>query len=259
MLVITFARKERLPTDAQLWLHLTVMAVMTNIAPYLLFAWAEVRVSSGLAGVLNATTPLFTVLIALATRTERPLPSTLLGLAIGMGGVVIIAAPWSQNVHGPFGAIAAVLIASAAYAAAYVYARRFLTPRSLPALVLSTGQMVAGTVVAALLAPLLATQTMHLTAAVFGAVVTLGVAGTGVAYVLNYQLIDHEGPTAASTVAYLIPVVAVALGAIVLGEPITWTLVIGGGTILVGVALTERRFGHRVRSRAGEPMLRRLT
>jgi drug/metabolite transporter (DMT)-like permease len=223
------------------------MAVITNLAPYFLFAWAEVRVNSGLAGVLNATTPLFTLVAALATGTERNAPSRLAGLAVGLVGVVILVAPWSTSQRSTIAGIVAALAASACYALGYVYARRFLTSRAVPAVVLSTGQMLVGGLLLAAAFPFAGGGPMHLSATVVGSVLALGVAGTGAAYVLNYQLIAEEGPTAASTANYLIPVVAVILGTAVLAEPVTWHLVLGAITILAGVALSEGRLRHRLR------------
>jgi drug/metabolite transporter (DMT)-like permease len=254
MLALTLATKRRLPTDRRIWVHLAVMAIITNIAPYFLFAWAELRVTSGLAGVLNATTPLFTLIAALATGTERNAPTRLAGLLIGLLGVVILAAPWATPQRGTLAGIVAALVASACYALGYVYARRFLTSRTVPAVVLSTGQMVAGTIVLAFVAPVLGRGHVHLTATVIAAVLALGAAGTGASYVLNYQLIADEGPTAASTATYLIPVVAVILGAFVLAEPVTWHLALGAITILGGVALSEGRIPHALRtSRSKQP------
>jgi drug/metabolite transporter (DMT)-like permease len=140
-------------------------------------------------------------------------------------------------------------VASACYALGYVYARRFLTSRPVPAVVLSTGQMVAGTLLLAVVTPVLGHGHVHLTGTVIAAVLALGVAGTGVGYVLNYQLIADEGPTAASTATYLIPIVAVLLGAFVLAEPFTWNLALGALTILAGVALSEGRLPPFLRSR----------
>jgi drug/metabolite transporter (DMT)-like permease len=254
MLALTLATHHRLPTDRRIWMHLAVVAIITNIAPYFLFAWAELRVTSALAGVLNATTPLFTLLAALATRTERDGPSRLTGLLVGLLGVVILAAPWATPQRTTLAGIVAALLASACYALGYVYARRFLTSRAVPAVVLSTGQMVAGTVLLAIAAPVLGRGHVHLTATVIAAVLALGVAGTGASYVLNYQLIADEGPTAASTATYLIPLVAVILGAFVLGEPVTWNLALGAITILAGVAISEGRLPHPLRtSRTRQP------
>jgi drug/metabolite transporter (DMT)-like permease len=248
MLALTLATKRRLPTDRRIWVHLAVMAIITNIAPYFLFAWAELRVTSALAGVLNATTPLFTLLAALATGTERNAPSRLIGFIVGLLGVVILAAPWAAPQRSTLAGIVAALLASACYALGYVYARRFLTPRAVPAVVLSTGQILAGAVLLAVVAPALGRGHVHLSVTVVAAVVALGVVGTGASYVLNYQLIADEGPTAASTATYLIPIVAVILGAFVLAEPVTWNLALGAITILAGVAISEGRLPHLLRT-----------
>lgn len=253
MLVVVAYRREALPRQLTPWAHLTVMAVITNIAPYFLFAWAEQHINSGLAGVLNATTPLFTLLFAVSTHTERLTVPRVIGLAVGFLGVVVLAAPWHDGrVGSSLLGVGAALLASAFYAASYVYARRFLSARQLSPLVLSTGQMVAGAVLLGILAPGVALQPMALTTSVVVSVVVLGVFGTGVAYVLNYRLIADEGATAASTVTYLLPIVAVLLGLAVLAEPVGWNLAVGALIVLVGVALSEGRLGGRRHTRLAE-------
>jgi drug/metabolite transporter (DMT)-like permease len=253
MLVVVAYRKETLPRQLTPWAHLAVMAVVTNIAPYFLFAWAEQHITSGLAGVLNATTPLFTLLLAVSTHTERLTVPRVIGLALGFLGVVVLAAPWHDGgVGSSLLGVGASLLASASYAASYVYARRFLSVRQLSPLVLSTGQMVAGAVLLGILAPGVALQPMTLTASVVISVVVLGVIGTGVAYILNYRLIADEGATAASTVTYLLPIVAVLLGLAVLGEPVGWNLAVGALIVLAGVALSEGRVNRRRRTQFSE-------
>jgi drug/metabolite transporter (DMT)-like permease len=239
-------RKEHLPCRFLPWTHLAVMAVVTNIAPYFLFAWAELHITSSLAGVLNATTPLFTLLLAVSTHTERLTAPRLAGLILGFVGVVVLAAPWQDGALGSslFG-IGAALLASVCYAASYVYARRFLSDGELSPLVLSSGQMIAGAILLTLLSPAVARQPVTLTANVVASVIVLGVLGTGIAYVLNYRLIADEGATAASTVTYLLPIVAVILGVLILSEPLSWNLALGGVVILVGVGLSEGQPGGR--------------
>jgi drug/metabolite transporter (DMT)-like permease len=168
----------------------------------------------------------------------------LAGLAVGFAGVLVLAAPWRTAVPGGsvFG-MGACLLGAACYAASYVYARRFLTGRGVPALVLSTGQLAAGAALLVLAAPVVANDPITVTPAVLASVLAVGVFGTGVAYVLNYQLITDEGAVAASTVTYLIPVVAVVLGAVILNEPLTWNLLVGAAIVLVGVAVAEGRLG----------------
>ncbi len=216
MIAVVAYRKECLARCLVPWAHLAVMAMMTNIAPYFLFAWDEQRITS--------STPLFTLLLAVSTHTERLTAPRLAGLTLGFVGVVILAAPWHDGaLHSSLLGIGAAVLASACYAASYVYARRFLSDGALSPLVLSSGQMIAGTVLLRLLAPAIARQPVTLTANVVTSVIVLGVLGTGVAYVLNYRLITDEGATAASTVTYLLPIVAVLLGLAVLAEAIGWT------------------------------------
>jgi drug/metabolite transporter (DMT)-like permease len=107
--------------------------------------------------------------------------------------------------------------------------------------VLSFGQMIAGAALLTLLAPVVAREPVMLAANVLASVIVLGVLGTGIAYVLNYRLIADEGATSASTVTYLIPVVAVLLGLLVLDEPGAWNLAVAAIVILIGVALSEGR------------------
>jgi drug/metabolite transporter (DMT)-like permease len=245
MVGVVAYRKERLPRRLVPWAHLTVMAVVTNIAPYFLFAWGEQHITSSLAGVLNATTPLFTLLLAVSTHTERLTAPRLAGLTLGFVGVVILAAPWhAGGLSASLPGIGAALLASACYAASYVYARRFLSAGELSPLVLSSGQMIAGAVLLTLLAPIVARGSISLTPSVVASVIILGIFGTGLAYVLNYRLIADEGATAASTVTYLLPIVAILLGMLVLAEAASWALLVGGAIILGGVALSEGRLAR---------------
>jgi drug/metabolite transporter (DMT)-like permease len=98
VLLITLAvRRQSLPHDGREWVYLAGMAVLANIAPYLLFSWSEQRISSGLAGVLSGTTPLLTLLLARATGVGRLTRTRVVGLALGLAGVVLLAAPWHDG------------------------------------------------------------------------------------------------------------------------------------------------------------------
>jgi drug/metabolite transporter (DMT)-like permease len=244
MFAVLAVGRHYLPRGLAPWVHLTVMAVIANIAPYFFFGWGIERVASGLAGVLNATTPLFTLAFVFTIRSERVSMVRVSGLLLGFVGVVILAAPGrTAALGGSLPGVGACLLGSACYAASYVYARRFLTGRGFSALALSTGQMAVGAMLLVLAAPVVVRDPMTLTPTVIASVLVLGVLGTGVAYVLNYRLIADEGAVAASTVTYLIPLVAVVLGALVLDEPVTWNLLVGAAIILVGVAVSEDRLG----------------
>jgi drug/metabolite transporter (DMT)-like permease len=241
LVVILAAMRLKLPGERRLWLHLVVAALLANAIPYTLFGVAEQTVDSNLAGAINATTPLWTVLFALLVRRHDPLgPVQWIGMVLGFAGALLILSPWQAN-SAPLQGVLACVGASASYGLSYVYMGRYLTNRGLPPLVLSAGQLIAATGLLILATPFggLAAPTWRTDA--ITALLVLGVIGTGVAYVINYRIITDDGPVLASTVTYLLPVVAVILGALVLDEPITLQLAAGVAIVLAGVALTRRQ------------------
>lgn len=237
LLVMAFATGQRLPRNRKTWGRLVVAAFFCNALPFALFSIGERTVDSGVAGVMNATTPLWSLLIGVALGTERRLtPARLLGLALGFGGVLVIFAPWEQSGLLSTGALA-LLGAGLSYAIAFAYMARKLPPGGAP-LALSAAQLMTATALTAVALPVSSTAPrLNLTAV--GAVVVLGVFGTGITFYLNYRLLTDEGPTAAATVGYLLPVVSVGLGALVLGEPLTPRIVGGMVIVLVAVGLTR--------------------
>jgi drug/metabolite transporter (DMT)-like permease len=127
-----------------------------------------------------------------------------------------------------------------------VYTRRFLANRGYPPLALATGQLAAATIVLGLAAPVVAASPVSLTPQVVASVVALGAMGTGIAYLLFYRLVSDAGATNASMVTYLIPIVAVVLGVLVLGEPVGWNLFAGAAVVIAGIALAEGRLDRLV-------------
>lgn len=239
--VVLVVMQLRLPGQRRVWLHLVVAALLANAIPYTLFGVAEQTVASNLAGAINATTPLWTVLFALLARRQDPLsPIQWAGMVLGFAGGLLILSPWQADAP-PLAGLLACLGASASYGFSYVYMGRYLTNRGLPPLVLSAGQLIAASGLLVLATPFggFAIPTWRPDA--IAALLILGVIGTGVAYVINYRIISDDGPVIASTVTYLLPVVAVILGALVLAEPITVQLAVGVAVVLAGVALTRRR------------------
>jgi drug/metabolite transporter (DMT)-like permease len=242
LVAILYARRLRLPSGGHLWVHLTVAALFANAIPYTLFGIGEQHVDSNLAGILNATTPLWTLLIGLLVRHERRLSATRLGgLLLGFAGTLLIFSPWeaASGVH-VAGALAC-LGASASYGISYVYMDRFLAGRAISSLALSACQLTAATGLLLAATPFAGAQAVHLSGEVLASILVLGVLGTGAAYILNYRLIIDDGSTIASTVTYLIPVVSIALGTAVLGETISAQVVAGVAVVLAGVALARHR------------------
>jgi drug/metabolite transporter (DMT)-like permease len=242
LFVIVRARREAIPRSGRLWAHIVVAALVANALPYLLFAVAEQTVDSSTAGIINATTPLWTVVLALAVRHQKGVTGwQAAGLITGFAGAVLIFTPW----HTAGGLLSAggleCLAASVSYAVSYIYMDRYLARRGVGPVVLSACQLAAASVMLAIALAVSGAQAPHLTAESVAAVAVLGVVGTGFAYVLNYQIITSEGATVASTVTYLLPVVAIVLGVLVLGESITVITLAGIALVLAGVALTRRR------------------
>ncbi|WP_433215643.1 DMT family transporter [Dactylosporangium sp. CS-047395] len=239
---IALARGMRFPTGAKVWGHLFAAALVANAIPYTLFGIGEKTVDSNVAGVINATTPLWTVLIAFLAGTDRKVSAWRgLGLALGFAGTVLIFSPWeSANEIASWGGLA-VLAASASYGVSYVYMGKFLSGRGIPPIMLSASQLAAGAVWMLLALPFGGLAAPHWRFDALVAVMILGVFGTGIAYVLNYRLIGDEGPTIASTNTYLLPVVAVVLGALVVSEPVTVSMIAGMLVVLAGVFLVQRK------------------
>ncbi len=245
------AQRVPLPRRRSTWGHLAVVALIGNALPFTLIAYGETHISSVLAGIWNATTPLLTLLVAIVVLSERPTRTRTLGLAVGLAGVLCLLGPWSSTGSGALRGDLACLGAAALYGIAFPYTRRYLSPLGLPATSLAGGQLICASVELALLALVLGGSIGHVGPAVVGSLLALGALGTGVAFVLSYRLIERAGATTASTVTYVIPLFATALGILVLGERLTWNEPLGAVVVLLGVAISQDRLAPLLRRRAG--------
>ncbi len=234
-----YLRHYRLPQGIGLWAHLIAAALFANAIPYTLFAIAERYVSSGVAGVINATTPLWTLAIAFGTGHDRSMTRVQVGgFILGFLGTVLIFQPWNSETAIASWAGLACLAAAASYGISYVYMDRYLARRGIAPLVLSASQLLAATCILAIVVPFAGLQPVRLSAEVVAAILILGLFGTGLAYVINYRLITDEGH-AASVVTYLLPIVALILGVLILSESVSAWSVAGVTVVLAGVALTR--------------------
>jgi len=241
LLALGRARGIRLPRDAVSWKHFAVMGLIYSAVPFTLLGWGEQRTTSALAAVCQADTPLFAALFSVLLLGERLRRAHVLGLVIGFTGVAICAgAAGGDLAHSSSAGAMAEVASGASYGLAFCYARRHLG--GIAPLVAATGQVITGTLLAL---PLAVATSLHsgiqLTPARLGAVAILGVVGTGIAYAINYASIADVGATRASLVTYLIPVVAVAVGIVVLGEPFELRVVAGGVVIVAGISLVQDR------------------
>ena len=240
---LTARKRQRLPRGREVWRHLVIAAFFCNAMPFWLFSVGEQTVDSGIAGVVHATTPLWSVAIAYALGTERGLrPVHLGGLLIGFVGTIVIFAPWGQHGLTSWGSVA-LLGGAASYAVAFAYMKLHLTGRDSP-LAISAAQLIAATGLSSLALPFDGLQSFDASATGLLAVIVLGTFATGVTFYLSYRIIEDEGPTAAATVSYLLPVVALALGAIVLGEVLDTRVVAGMLVVLIGVGMTRSRLAR---------------
>ncbi|MFD9896364.1 DMT family transporter [Amycolatopsis sp. NPDC059027] len=247
LLAVLLLRRRPLPRDPALWGHLAVVAVLLCVIPFLLFSWAEQYISSGLASIFNATTPLITMLIAAAAlRTERLTPPRILGLLLGFLGVLTIVGVWQGiDVSHQLTAQLACLGATTCYGCSFVYMRRFVSPRGIDPVTIAFGQTAFATVILGLLVPVVASTPVHLSLAVVLSMLALGVFGTGIAYVWNASIIAAWGAANASAVTYLTPVVGVLLGIVVLDEPLSWNQPVGAVLVVLGILAAHGRLRPR--------------
>jgi drug/metabolite transporter (DMT)-like permease len=231
-----------LPTGRIMWLHLWVVALLLNVIPGFLFAYAETEVTSILAGIINAVTPLMTLLaIMVAFRGEKPKSYQVVGLLTGFLGVLTVLGAWQGLGENPIGAVIALLCAVACYGVSFPYSRKFVLPKKLQAESLAAGQLIMG---ALTLLPLYLIDGIakdNYTVGPVMAMLALGILGSGFAYIWNFKIMEAAGSAIASTVTYVTPVVAVIVGIIFLGEGVTWYEPVGGLIVLLGAAISQNR------------------
>jgi drug/metabolite transporter (DMT)-like permease len=240
LLAVVAITHDQLPHSRSTWAHLTVAALVANAAPYLLVALGETRVDSSIAGVMNATTPLWTLALVAAIRTAESIrPTQIAGFVLGLTGCIVIFAPWNNGTLDPLGTLYC-LLAAVSYAISYVYMARYLTPKQITPTALAAAQLLAATGWTLLALAAHPGAVPDFAPGPWAALAILGVFGTGLAYIINYALIRNEGPTHASVVTYLVPIVSVALGVAVLSESLTPGLLTGSALVLFGIALSRR-------------------
>jgi drug/metabolite transporter (DMT)-like permease len=220
-------------------LPFAVMAITASVIPWVAIAWGEERISSGLASILNATTPLWAaILVYWVIPTERPSRINYAGVLLGLAGVVILVLPdiISGGIRGDLVGAAAVLLASMSYAVSALYQRRKL--RGVNVFEANLGQL-AFTALFLLPVAVPSLPAAHFEVKSIAAVLALGIGGSGIAGVLYYYVLNSLGPVRGSGVTLLVPVTAVFWGATLLGEVVTVPIVAGMIVILAGIVLTN--------------------
>lgn len=231
-----------LPKSKKMIFHLWVVSLLLNVIPGVFFALAETEVTSVLAGIINAVTPLMTLLaIMVVTRDEKPKLYQVAGILIGFIGVLTVLGAWKGLGDNPLWAILILLAAVTCYGFSFPYSRRFILPQKLQPESIAAGQVTMG---ALTLLPFFiynGVDKYEYQSAPVLAMVALGVFGSGFAYIWNFKVMAIAGSAIASSVTYLTPVVAVIVGIIFLQESIYWYEPVGALIVLLGAAIGQNR------------------
>ena len=222
--------------------HLWVVALLLNVIPGIFFAWAETEVTSILAGIINAVTPLMTLIaIIVVSRNEPPTKPQVIGLLIGFLGVLTVLGAWKGLGDNPLWAILVLLAAVTCYGFSFPYSRRYILPAQLAPEVMAATQVSLGAIT---LLPLFLIDGIAKDEYRIGpvlAMIALGVFGSGFAYIWNFTIMRAAGSAIASSVTYVTPVVAVVVGLIFLQEKLHWYEPVGAVVVLFGAAIAQGR------------------
>jgi len=236
------------PRSRSAWMAFFWMGLLNNIFPFLLIVWGQKEIESGLAAILTAAAPIFTVIVAGVWLKDEPVTrSKLLGAVLGLIGVVVLIGPSAlAGLDANLLAQLAVLGGALSYAFAGVYARRF--PRlNIDPIVAAAGQLLMSSLIMILLALMYEApnQLIESSAKVWIAVGLMAVFSTALAYILYFRLLASAGATNAILVTLLIPVTAILLGAIILDERLQWLHFLGMVVIGLGLSVIDGRIWHR--------------
>jgi drug/metabolite transporter (DMT)-like permease len=242
LLVILGMSNQKLPRSWLHWFHISVVAVLLNAAPGFLFALGQQTVSSSIAGVINATTPLMTVLVVVVLfRDQSPTPNQVLGIFVGFLGIVLVMDVFSSSNGASVIGVIILLVATLCYGLAMPYAKRFVSPLPYSPYVLAATQVSAAAMLTAPPAVIWGVTSATPTVSSLLGIGLLGILGTGIAYVWNYRNIDLAGSVVASSVTYITPVVAVVIGVIFLREELSVLQAMGGLLIVLSALLVQGR------------------
>ena len=250
LLIFVKMRKIQLPKEKSTWRKLWIVALLLNVVPGILFAFAQQYVTSVLAGIINATTPLMTLIFMLILfREEKLKGEQIIGLLIGAFGVMVVLGIWKGVGENQLLGVIVLLVAVACYGYSFPYTTRKILPLGLKPEAAATVQlcMAAITLLPFYLFDGIAEDNYQLNSLL--AMLALGVLGSGFAYIWNFSIIAAVGSSIASTVTYVTPVVAVFVGWLFLAESVTWHEPVGAMFVILGAAITQGRFKSKAVNR----------
>ncbi|HMH64330.1 MAG TPA: DMT family transporter [Rhizomicrobium sp.] len=237
-----------MPGSPGLWARFLVLGLLNNVIPFVLIAWGETRITSGMASILNATTPIFMVVVThFLTQDEKLSVNKVVGIAFGFAGTAVLVGPDAFGGGSGLWGELAVIAASCVYAFAAVYSRRFT---GLPPLQAATGQITGGAII---LLPLSLLVDHPWTYAlpgweIWASFLAIALLNTAFAYFIYYKMLASVGVTYISLCTFIIPPLALLLGVAFLHEAITLNALIGMAIIALGLAAIDGRL-LRLRSR----------
>lgn len=248
LLIFAKARKVELPKGKAIWKKLWVVAMLLNVVPGVLFAFAQQYITSALAGIINATTPLMTLIFMLLIfREEKIKREQVYGLLIGALGVMTVMGVWKELGGNQLIGIIALLIAVSCYGASYPYSTRNVIPLGLKPEALATGQLLMATVTLLPLFIFDGFSSNNYESRSIIAMLCLGIFGSGFAYIWNFSVTAAAGSAIGSTVTYITPVVAVIVGWLYLNEEIVWHEPVGALVVIIGALLSQGRLNRWVK------------
>lgn len=241
MLIAMVLFKSKFPTSLAVWRKMFIAGLFMSSVPFVLFAYAQTYVTSALASIINAMTPIMTVIVMLiAFRSEKLKPHVVIGLVVGLIGVLVVLGVWEGFGSNEPLAIAALLLAVTLYGIGTPYVRNYVAPLKLPTEVSVFGQI--GTAALTLLPVYLFSGPLLIATPSWQAVLSIfavGAFGSGVAYLLYYKVLNVVGSAIASSVTYITPVIAVVLGVLILNEQLHWYEPLGGLIVILGAAISQ--------------------
>jgi drug/metabolite transporter (DMT)-like permease len=250
LIIIARIRKIDLPTDRKVWQKLWVVALLLNVIPGVLFAFAQQYVTSVFASIINAATPLMTlVFILVIFREEKLKREQIFGLLIGALGVMTVVGVWKELGDNQLVGVIALLIAVSCYGASYPYSTRNVIPLKLKPEALAAGQLIMAAITLLPLFIINGISNDSYPRQSVIAMLCLGIFGSGFAYIWNFSITAAAGSAIASSVTYLTPVVAVIVGRLYLGEVIVWHEIVGAIIVVLGALLSQGRLNRLVKTK----------
>ena len=241
VLIILLIIKQKLPNTRKAWVRANIAGFLQHTAPFALIAYGETQITSVLAGITNAATPLWTALFSMAfIPKDRISRNEYLGVLTGFVGVLVLIGIWEGNSgENDLLGILAVVVATACYGGVVIYTRAKVTELGFSPSSFIGAQLIASTIQLLILCLIFTSVPTQISSSTWGAMLFLGIFSTGLAFPLVYKIIRDVSSLAAATITYATPIVSTIAGVIFLSEGLHWYQPIGAALILVGVGLVQ--------------------